>query len=124
MRIWDIVDKVYPGVEITEPIKHRIRPRGAIWSAMHIALAVGMVVSTASSFSVDRQVRLSNEGVVLKISTAPADGKDASSERGQARPARSTDTQFGRSTSRLSSAFSAFFQPAPDDEGAGVDYSF
>ena len=97
--------------------------RGVLTSAIRIALAVGVVVATANSFSASGRVDRSDGRGVLKMLRGPTGDDEPSVEPRQHRPAPTTDTQYGRSTSRLAAAFSAHFDPVAEEE-AVVDYSF
>jgi hypothetical protein len=54
MRIWDIVDSIYPGVPIVETRKISRRAQGVTSSAAQWVFAASLVIACASTFTVTR----------------------------------------------------------------------
>jgi hypothetical protein len=54
MRVWDIVDNIYPGVPIIETYKNRRREQGIACSAAHWFFAASLVIAGAGTFTVTR----------------------------------------------------------------------
>ena len=124
MRIWDIVDQVDPGVRITETAAPRRHSTRFVSSAVQVAFAVGVIVATSGSFIASRQHHASEISPKVRIITSLEPGAEAATPMRAQRVSAVADTQFGQSTSKLSSAFSAYFQQAPDEETYEDDYSF
>jgi hypothetical protein len=124
MKIWDIVDEVWPDVRITEPSRQKARFKGVVSSAVNVVFAVGLAFSTSGSFYIPQRASSSEAAVRVRVALQRnAEGRAASATTRQRAPT-STDTQFGQSTIRLSRNFAAWFQPAPDEPELDDDYSF
>jgi hypothetical protein len=124
MRVWDIIDQVDGGAQITEKVRVKAPLNGFLASAAKAAFAVGFVVATSGSFYVGpTSTFTSSSGVNFQIPIV----RPAVTETRPTRQPRSetmTDTQFGQSTSKLSRTFARFFQPAGDEEPLDEEYSF
>lgn len=107
-RIWDIIDKVGPRVEITQVSEHpkKSTPEG---SKFTLRIAAGLILAASATFC----IHVSKRGTVLPIQS---ERKPSESVR-QSGPA-GADTAHAMSGPKLASAFSALFQPAEDE----VDY--
>lgn len=124
MRVWDIADQVYPGIQITETHSRNARFTGIVSSAMKVALAVSFVVATSSTFTLAREFSTSETKAKISVWTTREPGGQISSPQVRRRVSMLTDTQFGQSTVKLSRAFAAYFEQAPDEERYEDDYSF
>jgi hypothetical protein len=124
MRVWDIIDQVDAGVQITEKARVKRPLHGFLASAAHVAIAVGFVVATSGSFYAGPTSTFScSSGINVSMPIA----RPMTAARLPSRRARSegvTDTQFGQSTSKLSRTFARFFQPASEEEPLDEEYSF
>lgn len=122
MRIWDITDKLYPDLQITEV--HLNPPRIRAPRAAFIFLAVGLAVATTDGFATVGTCHASQLTVRLRNDViAPSIGQKRPAARVK-KTGYETDTQYGRSTGKLAEAFGKWFQPAPDsgDDG-GFSFS-
>ncbi|MGA2606256.1 MAG: hypothetical protein ABSH01_02230 [Terriglobia bacterium] len=71
MRIWDIVDLVHPGVEITEIQKNQRRWSGIVSSVAQGVFAVGLVVASSATLSVKQKCDMSGSGGSVRVTGIP-----------------------------------------------------
>jgi len=125
MRVWDIVDQLEGGNQITEKACSRARLSGFLASAARVALTVGFAVATSGSFYAGPTVSFSSSsGIDLRIPITRSSLGETPPPTRQPRSEGMTDTQFGQSSSKLSRGFVGFFQPVADEEQLDEEYSF
>jgi len=69
MRIWDIVDEIYPEVEFVGTQQGAPRWSGIISSAVNCAFAVGLVVASSGTFAANRQGYVSDHRAKIQVAT-------------------------------------------------------
>lgn len=108
MRIWDIIDRVEPGIEITEinekPVS--VAPGGVRFT---LTIAAGLILAAGSTFAINVTPRDRRPPVV-----AGADRKPIVAARG-ASAGFQADTRHAMSASKLAQAFSTLFEPAEEE---------
>lgn len=124
MRVWDIVDEVHPGVQITTVHTKPPRFTGSITSSIRVAVAVVFVVASSANFNVARPEFTTGPTAQVRVVLDRPPVRTALSRSQHQRVVAATDTQFGQSTLKLSQAFAAYFQPAPNEDDYEDDYSF
>lgn len=125
MRVWDIIDQVDGGTQITEKVRVKAPLNGFLASAAKAAFAVGFVAATSGSFySGTTSTFSSSSGIHFQIPIARSLVIEETPRIRRPRSETMTDTQFGQSTSKLSRTFASFFQPAGDEEQLDEEYSF
>jgi hypothetical protein len=117
-RTWDIVDNYEPTVQFTVIKKHPPKLTGCVSSAMQSALLLTVVFGSSNDLMV-----IKSHKVTAGISVHQKKGSQSISSvvRGVV---SDTDTQVGQSSVKLARSFSAFFQPASDEDEYDDDYSF
>ena len=121
MRVWDIADRVFPGLQITHVPPKQARFRGIVSSAGKVAFSLGLVVASSGVFTATGQDYASGFSTKVQIVTVRPGSLRPSAEK---LILSSTDTQFGQSTLKLSQSFTAYFQPALEEDKYEDDYSF
>jgi hypothetical protein len=125
MRVWDIIDQLDGGIQITEKPRARAPLSGFLASAARVALTVGFAVATSGSFYAGPASTFSSSsGVDFRFPIARSSVRHAPPPARRPRSEKMTDTQFGQSTSKLSRAFAGFFQPSGEEEQLDEEYSF
>lgn len=121
MRVWDIVDQVDGGVQITEKARTKTPLTGFFASAARVAVAVSFVVASSGPFYAEATTACSSpSGIQVPVSRIVVPEPVSPLRRARTSTA---DTQFGQSTGKLARSFGRFFQPAADEEQL-EDYSF
>jgi hypothetical protein len=119
MRTWDIIDSIEPNTRITAETRKRQSIVGTTSSFVQIALLLTIGFASSSSTMVRHATVISSD--IAVSSKKASQSVPSAAPRGLP---RGTDTQLGQSSSKLARAFSAFFQPAPEEEQRDDDYSF
>jgi len=120
MRIWDIVDKLDPNVQITVEKKNQSPVAGSVTSAVRtvLVLTVALAASSGPKF-------IQHQGFASCSSSVHFKKASQSVSSGAVRGAvRDADTQHGQSSSKLARSVPSFFHPASDEDEYNDDYSF
>ncbi len=124
MKTWDIVDRFYPDLHITETLSNRQRIAGGVSSKMKMALTVGVLVASSGMFKLPNMEHAAVVRARVSIARSQSFGEEV---RGKA-PGRGTaidvDTQFGQSTPKLAKLFPVYLEPAAPEDEYEEDYSF
>jgi hypothetical protein len=110
-RIWDIIDKVEPAVEVTQRNENAVNlaPAGVQFK---LRIAAGLILAvTTTSFcvqvSTQRQTQPATVGMHKKANESVRPGRLARS---------GADTPHAMSGPKLAATFSALFKPTEEDE--------
>lgn len=67
MRIWDVVDKVYPDIQITQVRRHTRRLGGMVSSAGKCVFAMHLVLASSGTFRTPMHASVSRQAVVTRL---------------------------------------------------------
>lgn len=119
MRIWDIIDKTYPGVEVTQHTEKAVNlaQPGVRFS---FSVAARLILATASlcSISVPYRTSYGAEAAMHTPKKAPV-----RTPRGKIADF-SVDTAHAVSPRRLAATFENYFSPAEDEAEYDGEYFF
>ena len=125
MKTWDIVDRIYPGLHITEALSNPSRIAGGVSSKMKVALVVSLFVASSGEFKLPDMEHAAIATARVSITRTESGGQNvrgkAPSPRGMPTDA---DTQFGQSTPKLAKLFPVYLEPVADEDKYEEDYSF
>ena len=98
MKIWDVVDQVHPGVQITEAMQNPGRLVGGLCSAVRVAIVVGAAVVSSGNVRFSHQPSMAGTagGAIRFVSPRPQ-ASSATAPGLRRGIATTTDTQLGLS---------------------------
>jgi len=124
MKTWDIVDRVYPGLHITETLSNPRQISGGVSSKMQVALAVSFLVASSAQFILPYLGHAGVDKAKISISRTEPE-KQTATEGVRGRGVHvDVDTQFGQSTPRLAKLFPVYMEPVANEDEYEEDYSF
>jgi hypothetical protein len=116
MRIWDIIDRVEPGLEITEVNERAVKlaPAGVKFT---LTVATGLILAAAGTFCIDIPVPDRTATIVSGGNRKPAKSASTGTEL-------RADTPHAMSGPKLARAFAALFEPTEDEPELEGSYFF